>query len=223
MRPLLLGHRGARRGARENTLAAFELALAQGCDGVEFDVRRTSDGHAVICHDARLHGLNIADCRYDQIPRRGGLLCRLGDVLRLYAARAFLDIELKESGLEEVVVAAIREHLPRRYLISSFLPEVITSLHTRDSTIPLGLICGSRDQLQRWADLPVTWVMLSRNLAARESIRLLHEANIRAGVWTVNSAREMLRLAEWGADAIISDATVVLSRTLSAFRLGPAG
>ncbi len=62
-RPLLLGHRGARRAAPENTLEAFDLALAHGCDGFEFDVRMTRDGRCVICHDPRLRGREIAHAR----------------------------------------------------------------------------------------------------------------------------------------------------------------
>ena len=53
-RPLLLGHRGARmvRTIQENSVASFDRALADGCDGFEFDVRLTSDGEAVLWHDA---------------------------------------------------------------------------------------------------------------------------------------------------------------------------
>ncbi|MBZ5549684.1 MAG: glycerophosphodiester phosphodiesterase [Acidobacteriia bacterium] len=60
--PLLLGHRGARasRNIPENTLASFELCLQHGCDGFEFDVRRSADGAAVICHDAKYNGMEIA-------------------------------------------------------------------------------------------------------------------------------------------------------------------
>jgi len=58
IRPLLLGHRGARaeKSIPENTLASFDCALAQGCDGFEFDVRLSADGQPVICHDTRVHG-----------------------------------------------------------------------------------------------------------------------------------------------------------------------
>ena len=54
-RPLLLGHRGARglKSIPENTLAAFDRALADGCDGFEFDVRLTADGQAVVHHDPK--------------------------------------------------------------------------------------------------------------------------------------------------------------------------
>jgi len=53
-RPLVIGHRGASAHLPEHTLEAYELALAQGVDGVECDVRLTRDGHLVCLHDARL-------------------------------------------------------------------------------------------------------------------------------------------------------------------------
>ena len=61
-RPLLLGHRGARalKSIPENTLASFDQALADGCDGFEFDVRLTADGTPAICHDPQSGSLEIA-------------------------------------------------------------------------------------------------------------------------------------------------------------------
>jgi glycerophosphoryl diester phosphodiesterase len=52
---LIIGHRGASGEAPENTTAAFELALAQGADGIEFDVHLSRDGVPVVIHDARLN------------------------------------------------------------------------------------------------------------------------------------------------------------------------
>lgn len=53
-RPLIIGHRGASALAPENTLAAFRAAVDEGADGVEFDVRLSRDGQAVVIHDSRL-------------------------------------------------------------------------------------------------------------------------------------------------------------------------
>lgn len=61
--PLVIGHRGASALAPENTLAAFERALADGADGLEFDVRLAADGVPVVIHDASLRrtgGRNVA-------------------------------------------------------------------------------------------------------------------------------------------------------------------
>ena len=53
--PLILGHRGASAVAPENTLAAFDQAISDGADGIEFDVRLSSDGVPVVIHDATLN------------------------------------------------------------------------------------------------------------------------------------------------------------------------
>ena len=53
--PLILGHRGASAVAPENTLAAFSRAIQDGADGIEFDVRLSSDGVAVVIHDDTLN------------------------------------------------------------------------------------------------------------------------------------------------------------------------
>ena len=51
---MIIAHRGASGLAPENTLAAFELALALGSDGVEFDVQLSANGRAVVIHDLRV-------------------------------------------------------------------------------------------------------------------------------------------------------------------------
>lgn len=52
--PLIIGHRGASAHAPENTLAAFQMALDSGADGVEFDLQLAKDGVPVVIHDATL-------------------------------------------------------------------------------------------------------------------------------------------------------------------------
>ena len=49
---LMIGHRGARFEAPENTVPGFRYALGLGLRAVEFDVRMTRDGQLVVIHDA---------------------------------------------------------------------------------------------------------------------------------------------------------------------------
>ena len=49
--PFVVAHRGASAARQEHTLAAYELALREGADGLECDVRLTRDGHLVCVHD----------------------------------------------------------------------------------------------------------------------------------------------------------------------------
>src|SRR5512146_1026748 len=55
-KPLVFAHRGASKVAPENTLPAFEAAIALGADGVELDVQATADGKLVVFHNPRLEG-----------------------------------------------------------------------------------------------------------------------------------------------------------------------
>jgi glycerophosphoryl diester phosphodiesterase len=60
-KPLIIGHRGASKFAPENTIAAFEKAVAEGADGIEFDVRLSKDGVPVVFHDANLKRTGLKD------------------------------------------------------------------------------------------------------------------------------------------------------------------
>jgi glycerophosphoryl diester phosphodiesterase len=211
-RPLFLGHRGARacRQIPENTLASFELCLQHGCDGFEFDVRRSDDGQAVICHDATIGGMEIENTASKSLP-----LPTLEDVLRQFAHRAFLDVELKVAGLEARTLAELRKHPPQKgYVVSSFLPEVLTVIHDLDPAIPLGFLCETRNQLRGWRLMPAEWVIPQFKLVDEELVELVHAAGKRIMVWTVNRAEIMHEIAEWGVDAIISDETGLLVRSL---------
>ncbi len=55
--PLIIAHRGASALAPENTLAAFQKAITDGAEGIEFDVRLSKDGIVVVFHDAALERL----------------------------------------------------------------------------------------------------------------------------------------------------------------------
>ncbi len=229
----LLGHRGARasRHSPENTLASFELCLRHGCDGFEFDVRRSADGQSVVCHNSTWGGMKIAETSAEDLG-----LPTLEQVLEQFSCRCFLDIELKVAGLERQTLAALQAFPPQKgYVVSSFLPEVLRVLCALDARVPLGWLCEKRGQLAmerrasgsanaraaRWVATPIppsklalAWVIPRVDLVDRTLVNDLHAAGKRVMVWTVNRPDELRRLAELGVDAIISDETERASRVL---------
>jgi glycerophosphoryl diester phosphodiesterase len=213
-RPLLLGHRGAgaAKVVPENTATSFDQALADGCDGFEFDVRLTEDGEAVVAHDPRFGKFKIERTIARDVPS----LARLRDVLKRYQEKAFLDIEVKVKGVERTIADLFLRHKPRRgCVVSSFLPGALKEIRAQDATIPLGLICETPTQLRLWTELPVAYVILHCDLADSELIRKVKGAGKKIMVWTVNDPVEMRRFAELGVDGIISDETSLLCRTLT--------
>jgi glycerophosphoryl diester phosphodiesterase len=211
--PLLLGHRGARVSSEipENTFASFDLALDHGCDGFEFDVRRTACGTAVVCHDPKVGKLAIARSQATQLRE----LPRLTDVIEQYGGRGFLNVELKVKDLESNVLTALGQFPPQRgYVVSSFIPDVVMELEARSSSVTLGIICETPAQLAGWRKLPVDCVIPEQSLVDRSLVLDVQRAGLRIFVWTVNDPEAMRRLAAWGVDGIISDETKLLVGTL---------
>jgi glycerophosphoryl diester phosphodiesterase len=213
---LLLGHRGARLYAPENTIAAFDLALKHGADGFEFDVRCTRDRRTILCHDPKLNDLVLRRHTFRQIQEscnsRETPPC-LEDVLDRYSG-IFLNIEVKVRGVEPIIVRAVRRTRPKHYFISSFLPGVVRRLHDLDSSLLLGALAQTRWQLRRWRMLPVTYVVPHYRLLTRRLVEKIHAEGKKVVAWTVNDPRQMLRFASLGVDAIISDDTKLLVETL---------
>lgn len=212
-RPLLLAHRGAHSASiSENSLTAFDLALSQGCDGFECDVRLTACGRGLVCHDAKVGGITVSHATRAQLRH----LPRIEEVVCRYGKRSFLDIELKVAGLETKLLDVLREHPPERdYVISSFLPDVVLELKARSGIVPVGIICGKPSQLMAWRKLPVEYVIVHQSLVTRRLVQLIQGVGRKIFVWTVNDTKSMLRLIGWGVDAIISDKPGIFARALS--------
>jgi glycerophosphoryl diester phosphodiesterase len=226
-KPLLLGHRGCRGAFPENTLTAFGYALTSGCDGFEFDVRRTKDGVGLICHNREILFDTISQTTYKELltlplrykqhhftPAVPIEICCLETVLERFADRAFLDIELKDVGLERHAIELCRRHPDARVVISSFLPEVIREVHYLAPEISVGFIFDTGDGCKVWPKLPVTHVFPQFRLLKKSLIEDMHAAGKKVMTWTVNRDKTMRQLAEWGIDGIISDDPVSLSNTL---------
>ena len=224
-RPLLLGHRGARPTSRfslkrkaqvpqENTVDCFEYALSQGVDGFEFDVHVTRDHRLVICHNAWVGGSKVSASSYDTLCSRGGPFACLETILRAFAHRAYLDIEVKVEGAEEAIVAAVYRYRPQRgFVISSFHPGALQRFHEIDASLPLGYVCQRAASLPRWRKLPVQILLPHYKLLTKKLVDEVHQRGLRAITWTVNGEQSLRQVAEWGIDGVISDDPALLSRT----------
>jgi len=217
--------RGLRRitstAPTENSVAAFEHAISQGCDGFEFDVRHTRDARNVLWHDPEFNGREIAATDFAELTARdGSRLACLEEVLQQFGHRAYLDIEVKGAGGEERIVAALKQNPPQRaYIVSSFLPQVLLRVHDLDEQIPLGYICEHVAMADRWRELPIKVFLPRHDLVRPQQVEDAHGSGIQVMTWTVNSRQRMRELSSWGVDGLISDDPQLLLRTLGAGRV----
>ncbi len=236
-RPLVLGHRGARRKRLENTLAAFEQSRIDGADGIEFDVQLSADGLPFVAHDetftrvsdgairSRLAELDSHTLDHMRLPGGEGPP-RLQTVLD-WAARydQLLNIELKSY-------APARDPLPRmvaevltatpgveRIVVSSFHPELLLQLHAALPHVQLGLLFTAEEApvLDSEALRPLAGAALHPPkdwLLERPGRVQEYGAGRAVNTWTVNNPEEARELAPY-VNALISDCPDQLLRALT--------
>ena len=111
---------------------------------------------------------------------------------------------------------SLREYrMEEDYVVSSFLSEVVMELKTRSQKIQTGIICDKRGQLAGWRETNAEYVIPHYSLVTLKLVKEAHSAGRKLFTWTVNDRKEMLRLADWGVDGIISDDTELLAQTFA--------
>lgn len=234
-RPLFIAHRGASAEAPENTLAAFRRALALGVDGIELDVQVSRDGLPVVFHDATLARLTgrrgriaqFTGCELRRFRVGGEPIPTLAEVLALTRDRAVVQVEIKRGGPVAPVVQSIRQaRAATRVVLASFEPAQLAAARALAPQIPRMLIhpgrgpgwaapeARARALAAVLADLGAGGVSLDhRSLRSAALIGAVKRRGFCVWCWTVNDSRAMLRLAAWGADAILSDDPALLRST----------
>ena len=226
MRPLLIAHRGAAQSAPENTLAAFADARRQGADGIEFDVRRTSDGVLVLSHDPVLpDGTPIASLAASELPDTvptlaGALVACAGGVINVEIKNDPREPGHDPTGamssqvLEEVTASEVFDDV----LVSSFDLATLDSVRRHDSTIRIGLLvelgADPMSALERATDHGFNALHPFVMQVTASLVEAAHHAGIAVNTWTVNAPADLRAMAELGVEAIITDDVPLGLRTL---------
>ncbi len=230
-RPFVFGHRGASAHAPENTLPAFEQALAEGADGLEFDVKLSQDGRVVVMHDATLERTTDGRGRVNRhslealrgldaaahFPAAAGRtqIPTLEEVLDRFGRRTILNIELTNytsplDALVPRVLALVRRFgLQDRVLLSSFFPQNLWLAGALAPRVYRGML-SEANALGRLVDGGL-WRLGCQALhphldsVTPALVQAVHRRGGRVHVYTVNRPEDMRRLRDWGVDAIFTD------------------
>ncbi|TAJ55129.1 MAG: glycerophosphodiester phosphodiesterase [Nevskiaceae bacterium] len=220
--PLLIGHRGARGLAPENTLRALEAGILAGAPWLEFDVQRHPSGELFLLHDLSLdrstNGRGLpGELSWEALRALdaglGERLPTLDEALDLIDQRAGVNIELKTwDGTAAAVAAKLRERVAagwplEQLLVSSFhLPELF-EFHQLAPEIPVGaLLCGvPLDWAACASELQATSLNLSSEFVDARLVADAKSRGLAVYVYTVNDPEEYRRLAALGIDGVFTD------------------
>lgn len=230
--PLLFAHRGAPGLHVENTLPAFEAALAHGADVLELDVHMSADGHIIVSHDAtgkRVFGVDqaVSRARFQQIKswsvrgQNGDSYepATLTEVLEAFPHVALnVDVKQERPDLLPVLFDVIMGHAAEdRVLLTSFSARVLARIRELGYQGPLGMsrldaalfLLGPRAPRvlpRRGAlrlQIPLRYAGIE--LATRACIEKAHAAGLSVDYWVVNDPAQAEHLLDLGADGIVTD------------------
>ena len=209
--PLRIAHRGMPRRARENTLPSFAAALAAGADGIELDVHATADGVVVVHHDPVIQGgMAIARSGWPELQRAAHSsdlqIPTLAEVCDLVEDRAELFVEIKGSGIEREVIAALAGHRGPS-AIHSFDHQTISRLSRLNRRLRLGLLFEKRhpDVASMLAANGATDAWPHHTLVDGPLVDAVRGMGGRVIAWTVNDQRDIARLAALEVDGLCTD------------------
>jgi glycerophosphoryl diester phosphodiesterase len=231
--PRWIAHRGAGKLAPENTLAAFRLGASHGYRAFECDVKLTADGVPFLLHDATLQRTTsgrgpAANLPWSELCRldagawhsrgfAGEPLPSLEAIARFCLRNDFaLNIEIKpapgtESETGRVVAeqaASLWRQAPRPPLFSSFQRTALEAARAAAPDIPRALLLETLGG--RWLEdalaLRCVGIVTAYAQIDAVSIGRVHNAGLKALVYTVNDPAEARRLVGLGIDGIITDA-----------------
>ena len=230
-RALVFAHRGASAYAPMNTLPAFELAAAQGADGIELDVHLTRDGHVVVIHDftvdsttnsrGRVAEMALAEIRQlDAGSWFGAAFAGVGiptldEVFAAVGHRLLINVEIKSESnaspdLEQAVATVVeRSGMKERVIVSAFDALTLSRFRAALPDVPVGFLydAAAADVLQTLQDTGLTVEALHPH-HSRLDAGLMVLARARrwwVNTWTVNDPKRAAELKDLGVNVVMTD------------------
>jgi glycerophosphoryl diester phosphodiesterase len=220
---VIVGHRGASADYPENTLLAFEQALAQGAHALEFDVRLAGDGVPVVIHDATLDRTTDATGPVAAIPSTeltqvnagsGQAVSTLDDVLE-HVGDVPIIVEVKETVAAGATAECLERHAAAgRAVVGSFESQALEpfrrrSFHCASSRWETATaFVASRFGMRgpgRYEAFTIPEHHGRLHLVDRRFVVAARRARRPVHVWTVNDAQQARQLWSIGVSGIITN------------------
>ena len=225
----IIGHRGARGEAPENTLGGFQYIHDLGIRAVEFDVRQLKDHELIIMHDDNmlrttgidqaLYPLNSTQLdSYNQahiwLDWDKQSTPTLRQALQIMQDFEHLEVEVK-AVQTQAEAERLTQHLTqqlrgfeRTAVITSFDLKILQALQDQHSTFKRGLLIEDDiqhlaiEQALKYDCCQIGWM---NQLATDDLLKATQQANLAISVWTVNDIERAKHFRDCGIDGLITD------------------
>lgn len=233
--PRIWAHRGASAHVTENTIAAFEAAVAARADGIELDTMLCRSGELIVFHDEdlqrlagrpeRIADLSLAEVRAIRLAGGHGIPT-LAEVLEAVPTLE-VNVELKSpgagraGGVPAAAAQVIRDlRAGDRVLVSSFDPWALVQLHGAAPELSTALLFHAGLPLPARRGWMGPWVGASAMhpehvLCSAPAVAGWRKAGYAVNVWTVDDPARLRELAAWGVDGVFANDPAAARAALS--------
>jgi len=237
---ILIGHRGARKEAPENTLAGFRHLRQLGINHVELDVRLSRDQQLVVLHDTTVNRTSDGNGRvldfdatelaqmnatlpFPQWSEHSGIPL-LETVLGEWPELRSIQLEVKtapKSILETIarglLVLIQKFELQHKATVTSADQSLLAIMHRLAPQIALGFVAErfTRDPLEVCLNHHCKLLVINHHRCTPGMIDSAHELGLQVSTWTVNDLQHARRLQQWGVDSLITDVPTTGKRPMA--------
>lgn len=228
----VVAHRGAWRNTKtpQNSVESLREAIRMGCAGSEIDVRMTSDGVLVLCHDDDYFGKKVDTHSYAELAEtklsNGETIPTLDTILMEIMKQSYtrLFLEIKTLSTREKTMASVEKAVrmvertgavPWVFYIS-FDYEALQKVKELSPAVPVAFLGGSRSPEELVAD-KMTGADYHFNEFDKKTdfIEKAKQLGLSLNVWTVNDSGVMDRFIQQGVDYITTDEPEMLLKKLA--------
>ena len=213
----IIGHRGARGLAPENTIASLRKGLEHHVDELEFDLHVTKDGVVILNHDRNVHdaagnNLSIATHAYQELKAHKPDLATFQDVLDQIGRQVTLHAEVKKNVPIEPIVKIIKAQLQNDWVEQDFLLASSNQKTLRDLHRELPAI--QKVVIEKWSGIRATRrakQVNTKRLSMNQRwlwwgfIAAMHRGGYELYGYTLNNPRKAQRWAKYGFSGPITD------------------
>jgi glycerophosphoryl diester phosphodiesterase len=209
---VIIGHRGAKGHAPENTLASFEKAIELGVDMIELDVYCSSDNIPMVIHDKSIDrttngsGL-VAEHTATALQELG--IPTLSEVFDLVKTQCEINIEIKNFETVDSVLRLLdTSSFPKdKLLISSFDWNALQEVRFHIESLRIGVLTDSDLKLAlAFAKFIKAYAIHPQyTLLTKENTHQIQSQNFKVFPWTVNEPEAIIFVSSLPVDGIITD------------------
>ncbi|CAN5456114.1 glycerophosphodiester phosphodiesterase family protein [soil metagenome] len=204
----IIGHRGAKGLAPENTKASFKAALKAGVDLIELDIRTSADGRLIVHHDPAIGKLGIATHTFAELKNEKADLLTLKEALDVIQSTIPVIIEIKKGSDMEVVIKKLKEtNMPASTLIASFYMPALRAVKTAFPDIELIVNekwSGVRGSY-RCRKLGTKFITMNERWLWGGFIRSMSRSGYKLSAYPLNNVKKARRYERYGLYGGVTD------------------